>query len=197
RYFRYSCEYAMGLVEQDTLDRIRLIMDEAGLEPERREVVLPAREAAAGAERNGKGHEGVYCGAALQLPSGRIITGCNAPILHSASSLILNSIKELSGIDDEVHLLPPAIIESIRGLKRDILSKKFISLDLEETLIALSISATSDKSARRAMEELKNLEGCEVHLTHIPTPGDEAGLKQLGINATSDPQFASSNLFVR
>ncbi len=197
RYFRYSCEYAMGLAEQDTVDRIRLIMDEAGLEPERRDVVKPAREAAARGERNGKGHEGVYCGAALQLPTDRIITGCNAPILHSASSLILNSIKELAGIDDAVHLLSPAVIESIRGLKRDILNKKFISLDLEETLIALSISATSDETARRAMAELKNLEGCEVHLTHIPTPGDEAGLKRLGINTTSDPQFASSNLFVR
>ena len=197
RYFRYSCEYAMGLVEQDTVDRIRLIMDEAGLEPEKRDVVIPAREAADQAERKGKGHDGVYCGAALKLPSGRIITGSNAPILHSASSLILNSIKELAGINDATHLLSPIVIDSIRGLKRDILNKKFISLDLEETLIALSISATSDESARLAMAELKNLAGCEVHLTHIPTPGDEAGLKRLVINTTSDPYFTSSNLFVR
>ena len=196
RYFRYSCEYAMGLVEQDTVDRIHLIMDEAGLEPERRDVVIPARGAAERAEERGKGHEGVYCGAALKLPSGRIVTGCNAPILHSASSLILNSIKELAEIGDEVHLLSPEVIESIRALKRDILNKKSISLDLEETLIALSISAAGDETVRLAMEQLKNLEGCEVHLTHIPTPGDEAGLKRLGINATSDPQFASNNLFI-
>jgi len=196
RFFRYSCEYAMGLVEQDTVDRIRLIMEEAGLEPENREVVLPARKAAERAESRGRGHNGIFCGAALKLPSGRVVTGSNAPILHSASSLILNSIKELAGIEDSVHLLSPEVIESIRGLKRDILNKKFISLDLEETLIALSISATSDESAERAMKQLKNLEGCEVHLTHIPTPGDEAGLKRLGINATSDPQFASSNLFI-
>ena len=196
RFFRYSCEYSMGLVEKDTLDRIRLVMDGAGLKPEDREVVLPAREAAVRAEKKGKGHDGVFCGAALKLPSGDIVTGSNAPILHSASSLILNSIKILAGIDDAVHLLSPVVIESIRTLKRDILNKRFISLDLEETLIALSISATTDGSARRAMEQLKNLEGCEVHLTHIPTPGDEAGLKRLGINATSDPYFSSSHLFV-
>jgi uncharacterized protein (UPF0371 family) len=196
RYFRYSCEYAMGLVEKDTVDRIRMVMEEASLNPENREVVLPAREAAERAESRGKGHDGVYCGAALKLPTGEIVTGSNAPILHSASSLILNSIKILAGIDDSVHLLSPEVIESIRTLKRDILNKKFISLDLEETLIALSISATRDEGARRAMEELKNLEGCEVHLTHIPTPGDEAGLKRLGINATSDPYFSSSSLFV-
>jgi len=196
RYFRYSCEYAMGLVEKDTLDRIRLVMDGAGLKPEDRVVVLPARQAAQEAEKKGKGHDGVFCGAALQLPNGSIVTGCNAPILHSASSLILNSIKELAGIEDSVHLLSPTVIESIRTLKRDILEKKFISLDLEETLIALSISATTDESARRAMQQLNTLAGCEVHLTHIPTPGDEAGLKRLGINATSDPQFSSSHLFV-
>lgn len=196
RYFRYACEYAMGLVERDTVDRIRLVMEDAGLKPEDREVVGPAREAARRAEQRGKGHDGVYCGAAMKLPSGKIITGCNAPILHSASSLILNSIKEMAGIADEVHLLSPAVIESIRALKRDILSKKFISLDLEETLIALSISATTDETAQKAMEELKSLSGCDVHLTHIPTPGDEAGLKRLGINATSDPVFSSNSLFV-
>jgi len=70
-----------------------------------------------------------------------------------------------------------------------------VSLDLEETLIALSISAAVNPTAEAAVEQLKRLRGCEAHLTHIPTPGDEAGLRKLGVNLTSDPQFASKYLF--
>ena len=70
-----------------------------------------------------------------------------------------------------------------------------VSLDLEETLIALSISATANPSVQTAMEKLKELSGCEVHMTHIPTPGDEAGLRRLGVNLTSDPNFSTKNLF--
>jgi uncharacterized protein (UPF0371 family) len=70
------------------------------------------------------------------------------------------------------------------------------SLDLEETLVALSISAISNPAAQMAVENLKKLRGCEVHLTHIPTPGDEAGLRKLGVNLTSEPEFSSKSLFI-
>ena len=93
------------------------------------------------------------------------------------------------------YLLSPNVIESVGDLKRTILSSKSASLNLEEALIALSISATTNPVAQRAMEELKRLQGCEAHLTHMPTPGDEAGLKSLGINLTSEPEFSSKSLF--
>lgn len=70
-----------------------------------------------------------------------------------------------------------------------------LSLDLEETLIALSFSATSNPAASLAIEQLKALRGREVHLTHIPPPGDEGGLRKLGVNFTSDPQFVWNLLF--
>lgn len=73
---------------------------------------------------------------------------------------------------------------------------KRLSLNLDETLIALSISATNNPAAQLAMEQLPNLRGCDAHMTHIPTPGDEAGLKKLGVNATSDPNFPSKALFI-
>ena len=76
------------------------------------------------------------------------------------------------------------------------LNEKTLSLDLVETLISLSISATTNPAAQLAMEKLRELEGCEVHITHIPTPGDEAGLRRLGVNLTSDPNFSTNNLFV-
>ena len=87
------------------------------------------------------------------------------------------------------------MIESIGVLKKDILNSKAISLDLEETLITLSASATSNPSSQMAMTKLKELRGCELHLTHIPTPGDEAGLRRLGVNLTSDPSFPSRALY--
>jgi len=70
-----------------------------------------------------------------------------------------------------------------------------VSLSLEEALIPLSISAATSATAQLAMEQLRRLQGCEVHVTHIPTSGDEAGLRRLGVNLTCEPSFASKNLF--
>ena len=81
-------------------------------------------------------------------------------------------------------------------MKKHILKKRTVSLDLEETLIALSISAMSNPAAQLAVEKLGDLSGCEIHMTHIPTPGDEAGLKRLGVNLTGDPNFSSKSLFI-
>ena len=86
-------------------------------------------------------------------------------------------------------------MESIGGLKRGILNSKAVSLDLGESLIALAMSAASNPTAQLAMEKLTELRGCEVHMTHMPTPGDEAGLRKLGVNITSDPNFSSDSLF--
>ena len=99
-------------------------------------------------------------------------------------------------IPDKIKLLPPNIIESVRNLKTEVLNEKTLRLDLIETLIALSISATINPAAQLAMEKLTRLQGCEVHMTHIPTPGDEAGLRRLCVNLTSDPNFSTKDLFV-
>jgi uncharacterized protein (UPF0371 family) len=187
----------MGFVDKDTLQRVELLMDEMNIEPTDRKVVEPARIAAQEAQETGKGHEGVFCGAAIQLHDTRIITGKNSPVLHATSSLVLNAAKILADIPDRIHILSPAVIESIAGLDTKILkTKKTVSLNLEQTLIALSISATTNPTAQLAMEKLKDLQGCEVHMTHMPTPGDEAGLRKLGVNLTSDQNFSSNSLFV-
>ena len=196
RYFRYNCEYLLGLVNKDTVQRVELLMEELNVKPEDRKVVEPARNAAQEAEQNKKGNEGIYCGSAIELKDGTIVTGKNSNLMHSASSLILNAIKQIAEIPDKIHLLSPNITESIGNFKRDILNKKTVSLDLEETLIALCISATTNPTAQMAMEKLKELQGCEVHITHIPTPGDETGLKRLGVNLTSDPIFSTKSLFI-
>lgn len=195
RYLRCACEYAMGAVDKETVQRVELLMKELAAKPEDRRTVLPARQAARVAETTGKGNDGVYCGAALELPDGTLITGKNSPEMHSASALVLNAVKHLAGLAPPVHLLPPIVISSLTHFKRDILRRTMLSLDLEETLIALTFSATTNPDARLAVEKLKLLRGCQMHLTHIPPPGDEAGLRKLGVDLTSDPHFVSNRLF--
>ncbi|PIY84354.1 MAG: hypothetical protein COY77_02875, partial [Candidatus Omnitrophica bacterium CG_4_10_14_0_8_um_filter_43_18] len=96
----------------------------------------------------------------------------------------------------EILLLSPQIIRQISVLKESILGLEPESLDLEEALIALSISATTNHTAEIAMKKLAELRGCQMHITHISTPGDEVGLKMLGVNVTTDGKFSSNNLFV-
>lgn len=196
RYFRYRCEYVMGFTEKDTVQRVELFLKDFQLDPEYRRVVEPARRAAEEASEKDKGNEGIYCGAAMELKDGTIITGNNSPLMHAASSLVLHAIKHLAGIPPKIKLLPAHITDSVSNLKTQILHKKTVSMDLEETLIALSISATTNSAAQLAIEKLKELHGCEVHMTHIPTPGDETGLRRLGVNLTSDPNFPSKDLFI-
>jgi uncharacterized protein (UPF0371 family) len=196
RYFRYRCEYAVGFADKETVQRVELFIKDFQLTPECRKVVEPARQAAEEAQRDKRGNEGIFCGAAIELKDGTIITGNNSPLFHAASSVVIHTIKHLAGIPEKIQLLPPYITNSIRSLKTEILKEKTVSLDLEETLIALSISATTNPAAQLAIEHLKELEHCEVHMTHIPTPGDEAGLRRLGVNLTSDPNFSSKNLFI-
>jgi len=196
RYLRYSVEYALGLQDKDTLDRIDKIMKRIGAKVEDRKVVMPARKAARDAEKCGKGNEGVYCGAAIELKDGTIITGKNSTLMHASSSLVLNAAKHLAGLPDKMYLLPEAIIDSVTHLKKDILHGKMVSLDVDETLIVLGISALSNPAAKMALENLEFLRNCEVHLTHIPTPGDEAGWRKLKVNLTCDPEYSSKSLFI-
>jgi uncharacterized protein (UPF0371 family) len=196
RYYRSACDYALGFVDKETVERSALIVEEVALRPQDRVVVEPALEAAREAEEAGKGSGNIFCGAALQLGSGRIVTGKNSDLMHASSSLILNAIKVLAGIPDNIHLLSPATVESITNMKKSISGAKTINLDLEETLIALSISAANNPTTQAAMGMLKELRGCEVHLSHMPTPGDEAGLRRLGVNLTCEPVFATKSLFI-
>ncbi|MFH1297046.1 MAG: DUF1846 domain-containing protein [Bacteroidota bacterium] len=196
RYFRSAVEYAMGFMDKEILERAELIMKKVDGKAEDRRVVVPARKAAEEAIQNGKGNEGIYCGAAIELKDGTIITGKNSPMMHAGSSLVLNATKHLAGLPDNLHLIPGNVIKSLTFLKKEVLQGRVISLDVEETLIALSISAISNPAAQMAVEYLKELRGCEVHMTHIPTPGDEAGLRKLGVNLTSDPDFSSRSLFI-
>ena len=186
----------MGLADKETLQRVELLMEDLNISPEYRCVIEPAHRAALETHQQDRGNEGIYCGAAIQLKGGTIVTGSNSSQFHAASSLVLHAIKHLAEIPEKIELLSHNITESVSSLKTKVLNEKTLSLDLVETLIALSISATANPAAQLAMEKLTELKGCEVHMTHMPTPGDEAGLRRLGVNLTTDPLFSSKDLFV-
>lgn len=191
RYFRYSCEYMLGLINKDTVERVELLMKELGIKVEDRAVVKAAREIA---EHFKDGESGnALCGAAVELPDGVIVTGKSSPLMHAASSMIINAIKHLSGIPDKIHLLSPNIIDLIGKFKKETLNSKTVSLDLSETLIALSMSAAANTATGLALKSLKNIAACEVHTTHIPPSEDEASLRKLGVNLTSDPFFTDES----
>lgn len=196
RYFRHLCEFASGQTERETVDRVELLMHKLKMSPEDRIVVRPARQAGQDAKAQGKGRDGIFCGAAIQLKDGRIVVGKNSEQMHAASSVVLNAVKVLAGIPDQIHLIAPQVLQSIVQMKHDILKGKFTSLNLDEALIGLAISGATNSAAQLALERLPELADCEMHMTHIVTPGDEAGLRRVGLRCTSDPVFAASELFI-
>lgn len=151
RYFRHVCEYASGQSEHVTVDRVELLMQKLKIDPEDRIVVKPSRQAGQDARKQGKGRNGIFCGAAVQLKDGRIVQGKNSEQMHAAASMVLNAIKVLAGIPDQIHLIAPQVVQSIVHMKHDILKGKFTSLNLDEALIGLAISCATNPAAQIAM----------------------------------------------
>ncbi len=197
RYFRYHWEYRIGAEHQETVQRVEALMQRVGVKAEDRKPLPMARQSAQEAESQDKGNKGVFCGAAIELPSGEVIAGKNSPLFHSGSAAVLNAVKQLAGIPDNIDLLPASVISNLTHLKRDLLGMSAESLDVNEILVALSISATANPAAEAGMNQLANLKGCEMHMTHIPSQGDHAGLRRLGIHLTTDAEFTPGGYFLR
>jgi len=196
RYFRYTCEYVSGIETKETVERAKKLMEKNGVKIEDRRVVAPARVVGKSAFDSGVAYKGISCGAALELKNGKIITALNSSTMHAASALIIKSLKSLSGLTDKASFIPDNFFKSASRAKETFLNSGSRSLDLNEVLIALLIYADTKPKVKEALKKLKELKGCEMHITHIPTPGDEKALKKLGINVTADAHFSSSNLFI-
>jgi len=197
RYFRHLWEWRRSVCPRQTVERTENLMARLRVVPTDRPVVEPAREAAAEAQRRQRGKEGFYCGAALQLLDGTIITGKNSDLFHSASAAIINGIKHLAGIPATIHLLPENVIQSLTDLKANYLASSSPSLNVQEVLVALGISAAGNPAAKAGVDMLPRLRGAEMHLTHEPGAGDETGLRKLGISVTTDAEATSRDYFLR
>jgi uncharacterized protein (UPF0371 family) len=197
RYFRHQWEACRGVCEAPVVRRAEMLMARLGVTPGDRPVVPAARRAGAEAEQARGGKDGLYCGAALQLTEGTIITGKNSPLFHSASAALINALKHLAGIPDPIHLLPEGVIHSLTDLKSNYLGSRTPSLNVQEVLIALGISAAGNPAAKAVVEKLPQLRGTQMHLTHEPGLGDENGLRRLGIAMTTDGKATSHGYFLR
>lgn len=180
RYYEALCDQKKGKNVDDALRKLELLMKKAAITPDLRRVVAPALERA---EQTGN------AAAAMELPDGTIVTGKTSSLLGAASALLLNALKALGGMPDELHLISPAALDPIQHLKVDHLGNRNPRLHTDETLIALSISAATNPMAEKAMEQLSKLRGCEVHSSVILSPVDEKTFKRLGVNLTCEPRF--------
>ena len=187
RYYHTACEVRKGMASQNALMKLELLMNRLGITCKDRPPVVPALEKA---ELNGD-----KPAMAMELPDGRIVTGKTSSLLGACSACILNALKTLAGIPDDVLLLSPEIIRPLQHLKVEHLGNKNPRLHVNEALIALAVCAVSDPVASRAMEALNDLAGSEAHATVILARADENTLSKLKINLTCEPKYETHKLY--
>lgn len=185
RYYQAVCDAKMEKVEDEVPKRIKVMMNQLGLSSADRKVVSVTLDKS---EKEGKNV------IALTLPNGKIITGKATALLSPASALMINAIKELTSIPDEVFLLSPTVLEPICNLKKRTIYQKSSQLTLQEVLIALSICSVTNPIIVKAMDSMEQLAGCEAHASCMVTNGELKIFKNLKINLTCEGVFASDHV---
>ena len=180
RYYAALCDQRQGKASDDMVMKLELLMKKVGVTKEERRVVAPTLEKAQLTGRPAAG---------MELPDGRIVLGKTSDLLGASAALLLNALKTLGGIHDELHLISPVVIDPIQHLKTEHLGNRNPRLHTDEVLIALSISAATNPTAELAMEQLSKLRGCEVHSSVILSSVDEKVFKRLGVNLTCEPRY--------
>lgn len=186
RYYQALDGLLDGTVPESEAYKIELIMKQAHLAVTDRKVVSSALKRA---ELTGAP------AAALELPSGKQITGKTSDLLGASAALLLNALKELAGIPHDIHVISPEAIEPIQRLKVSYLGSKNPRLHTDEVLIALSISAATLTEARHALEQLPHLRGCQMHSSVMLSQVDIKQLKRLGLQLTMEPKYEHKRLY--
>ncbi|MGN1008644.1 MAG: DUF1846 domain-containing protein, partial [Butyricicoccus sp.] len=186
RYYQARCDVRMGRADESCVHKIELLMNQAKITPADRPVIAAAE---ALAEETGNP------AAAIELSDGAIVTGKTSSLLGASAAALLNALKHLAALPDELHLLPPLIIEPIQSLKTHGLGNHNPRLHTDEVLIALSISAATNPAADLAMQQLSKLKGCEVHSSVILAQVDDGIFKKLGMNLTCSPTHQTKKLY--
>ncbi|MBQ2941051.1 MAG: DUF1846 domain-containing protein [Clostridia bacterium] len=180
RYYQVLKDKTNGKCDIDVIRKMELIMKQA-------EVSTLDRKVAEAALKKAEISKGPVC--AIQLPDGKIVTGKTSSLLGASSAALLNALKEITGIEDDVHLISPEVIEPLQNLKINHLGSKNPRIHMDETLVALSICAASDPLAKKALEGISELKGAEAHSTVILSQVDENMFKKLGINLTCEATY--------
>ena len=186
RYIKAECDYKKGQASFDTVERTKYLMAELGLNTNYLKVV--------GASKEISKTSGYPC-VALELSNGEIVSGKNKKIVSASGAVVLNALRSLSGLGDDFDIITDDILMPIVKLRTDYLHSKSGVLTLDDILIALAISSHSNKKAKKAIEKLPELKGCEAHCTYILPSAEEQSLKKLGINITCEPVFLNNHLY--
>lgn len=186
RYYASLNALLLGTTSEEEASKIELLMNQANVTPQDRKVVAAALKRAE--ETGGPA-------AAMELEDGRIITGKTSNLLGASAALLLNAIKDLAGIDHELHIISPESIEPIQKLKVEYLKSKNPRLHTDEVLIALSASAANSSLARTALQQLSKLNGCQVHTSVMLSEVDIKTFKKLGIQLTCEAKFETNHIF--
>ncbi|MGL5437732.1 MAG: DUF1846 domain-containing protein [Lachnospiraceae bacterium] len=186
RYYRALNRLAKDECSKDEIYQIELLMKQARITANDRAVVPAANQKAAALGSPG---------AALELPDGTIVYGKTGDLLGASAAVLLNAIKELGGIADEIHLISPTAIEPIQGLKTRYLGSKNPRLHTDEILIALSMCAATDANARLALDQLPLLRGCQIHTSVMLSSVDIKIFKKLGIELTSEAVYETERIY--
>jgi len=184
RYYQERCDFKMDASDSENVQKIKLIMNELLIDENYLLTVKPALEKAQKKKRHV---------IALELPNGKIVTGKETDLLSPASSVIINALKEITKIPDEIDLLSKSVLEPILKLRENSLTDYSKTLQLQEVLIALSICAVTNPMIQKALNNISKLKNCDAHSTYIITNGDLKTLKSLKINITCEPVFESEN----
>ncbi|WP_288235343.1 DUF1846 domain-containing protein, partial [uncultured Anaerotruncus sp.] len=186
RYYSVLCEQRQGLADADMVYKVELLMNQAGVSTSDRPVIAPALK---------KAEETGMPAASIQLADGRIVTGKTSALLGASAAVLLNALKALGGIQHDIHLISPIIIEPIQNLKTKHLGNHNPRLHTDEILVALSICAATNPTAELAMRQLQKLRGCEAHSTVILSHVDGDTFRKLGLNLTCEPQYQTKKLY--
>jgi len=186
RYYAALVEKRKGSISSDIVEKEELLMEKANISIADRPVVAAAKQKAE--LTNGPA-------AAISLPDGSIVTGKTTPLLGACAAMLLNALKKCAGLPDDLKVISPEIIEPIQHLKVEHLGNHNPRLHTDEILIALTISANTDENAEKCMEQLAQLNQCEMHSTVILSQIDEKTLGKLGIRLSCEPQYQNKKLF--
>ncbi len=186
RYYNSLVAIRQGKGEINESYKIELIMNSLNISTDIRKTVSAAT---ALAEKNGTP------AVAIELHSGKVVTGKTSSLLGASSAALLNCLKILAGIDDDVHLISPTVIEPIQHLKIEHLGNRNPRLHTDEVLIALAVCANTDPNAAAAIEQLDNLRGCDAHSSVILSHVDENLFHKLGVNITFEPKYQTKKLY--
>ncbi|MFO7918617.1 MAG: DUF1846 family protein [Anaerolineae bacterium] len=185
--FRYREDVLKGVGEERAVERTKTLMQQLDLKETDRPTVTPAREAAQQAiSQPEKGNKGFYCGAAIELPNKKVVTGKNSPLLHAEAAALLNALKRLAKIPDTIDLLSENLIQEVTEFKKSKLKQTSTSLDAYEVLFALTLSMTANPSVEKALDQVPKLRNCSAHTTHILNGGDQKAFQKLKIWYTTD-----------